>query len=127
MEDNSTTEIVNIRYSSNCNKKNSKRRKKCKNIPLGTAVEFTADITLKKCERQTGKQDQLMNRCNEITSKSVSVVISPVGMEDTLVLDIEPLCDCECGLESSSSYDHTSEYCEFHGNICLVLERFPIT
>ena len=69
VEDNSTTEIVNIRYSSNCNKKNSKRRKKCKNIPLGTAVEFTADITLKKCERQTGKQDQLIDRCNKIGSQ----------------------------------------------------------
>lgn len=51
-------------------------------------------------------------------TKFISVVISPVGMEDTLVLDIEPLCECECGLESSSSYDHTSEYCEYHGKIC---------
>merc|ERR1719471_1879730 len=97
MEDNST-DVVSIRYTSNCNKKNSKRRKKCNNIPLGTAVEFTANITLKKCEKQTVK-------------------ISPVGIEDTLVIDIEPICDCECATEGSEGFDFTSEFCDFHGNL----------
>ena len=40
IEDNSSEEL-SIRYSSDCNKKQNKRRKKCSNIPLGTPVEFT--------------------------------------------------------------------------------------
>ena len=42
-------------------------------------------------------------------------MISPVGMEDTLVIDIEPICDCECSEEGSEGYDFTSEHCDYHG------------
>ena len=45
----------------------------------------------------------------------IAVVISPVGMEDTLVIDIEPICDCECSEEGSEGYDFTSEHCDYHG------------
>ena len=54
IEDNSTEEL-SIRYSSDCNKKQNKRRKKCSNIPLGTPVEFTANLTLKTCNNQLGR------------------------------------------------------------------------
>ena len=54
IEDNSSEEL-SIRYSSDCNKKLNKRRKKCSNIPLGTQVEFTANITLKTCKDQLGR------------------------------------------------------------------------
>ena len=43
------------------------------------------------------------------------VVISPVGMEDTLVIDIEPICECGCSEEGSEGYDFTSEHCDYHG------------
>ena len=43
------------------------------------------------------------------------VKISPVGIEDTLVIDIEPICDCECATEGSEGFDFTSEFCDFHG------------
>ena len=42
-------------------------------------------------------------------------MISPVGMEDTLVIDIEPICECECSEEGSEGYDFTSEHCDYHG------------
>ena len=45
----------------------------------------------------------------------IVVVISPVGMEDTLVIDIEPICECECSEEGSEGYDFTSEHCDYHG------------
>ena len=47
----------------------------------------------------------------------IIVVISPVGMEDTLVIDIEPICDCECSEEGSEGYDFTSEHCDYHGEL----------
>ena len=36
-------------------------------------------------------------------------------MEDTLVIDIEPICECECSEEGSEGYDFTSEHCDYHG------------
>lgn len=44
-------------------------------------------------------------------------MISPVGMEDKLVIDIEPICDCDCGVEGSDGYEYISEYCDYHGKI----------
>ena len=49
------------------------------------------------------------------------VVISPVGMEDTLVIDIEPICECGCSEEGSEGYDFTSEHCDYHGEETLVI------
>lgn len=54
IEENSS-EDLSLRFSSDCNKKQSKRRTKCSNIPLGTPVEFTVNITLKACRDQLGK------------------------------------------------------------------------
>ena len=49
------------------------------------------------------------------------VVISPVGMEDTLVIDIEPICECGCSEEGSEGYDFTSEHCDYHGEETSVI------
>ena len=65
---------VSIHYTSDCNKKQSKRRRRCPNIPLGTPVEFTAHITLKECKKD----------------KQV-ITISCVGKEDKFVLEFESI------------------------------------
>ena len=109
VEDNSS-ESVSIHFTSDCNKKHSKRRKRCRNIPLGTPVEFTAHITLKECSKE-----------NQV------ITISPVGMEDQFVVEVEPICDCDCNIEGSDGYEYTSEYCNYHGNSicgeCLCFDR----
>ena len=48
-------------------------------------------------------------------------MISPVGMEDTLVIDIEPICECGCSEEGSEGYDFTSEHCDYHGEETSVI------
>ena len=83
-------------------------------MPLGVEVEFTANITLRKCEAQKGEESK--DERSQCLHKIV-VVISPVGMEDTLVIDIEPICDCECSEEGSEGYDFTSEHCDYHGEL----------
>ena len=98
VEDNSP-ESVSIHYMSSCNKKHTKRRKRCRDIPLGTSVEFTAHITLKSCSQE-----------NQVFT------ISPVGMEDNFVVEVEPVCDCDCNIEGSEGYEYTSEYCNYQGN-----------
>ena len=31
------------------------------------------------------------------------------------MIDIEPICECECSEEGSEGYDFTSEHCDYHG------------
>ena len=105
VEDNSS-HSVSVHYTSDCNKKHSKRRKRCRDIPLGTPVHFTAHLTLKSCERQL-------------------VRISPAGMEDSLVVEVEGVCECDCTIEGSAGYEYTSEYCNYQGNsVCGECECF---
>ena len=43
--------------------------------------------------------------------------ISPVGMEDTFVIQVEAICDCDCQVEGSEGYDYNSEECDYHGHL----------
>ena len=46
VEDNSTGSAVSVHYTTDCTRKEMKRRRRCRNIPLGTPVTFTAHISL---------------------------------------------------------------------------------
>ena len=47
------------------------------NVPLGTAVEFELKVKMTQCKSQT-------------------IMVSPVGLADRLLVEIEPQCDCQC-------------------------------
>ena len=106
VEDNSS-ESVSIHYMSSFNKKHTKRRKRCRDIPLGTSVEFTAHITLKSCSQE-----------NQV------VTISPVGMEDKFVVEVEPVCDCDCNYQGNTicgecqCFDRPEQGDKFFGPHC---------
>ena len=36
-------------------------------------------------------------------------------MDDTFVIAVEALCECDCNIEGSQGNDYTSEYCDYHG------------
>ena len=38
-------------------------------------------------------------------------------MDDTLILEIEPLCECGCNFEGKDGFEYTSEHCDFRGII----------
>ena len=70
--------------SSDCNNKQWRRRRKCKNIPLGVTVSWEAAVTLRDCKPHT-------------------LHLSPVGMADVLEVELEPVCQCECGAAAAPS------------------------
>ena len=77
-------------------------RRRCRNIQLGTPVEFIVHITLKECKKD----------------KQV-ITISGVGMEDKFVLEVESICDCGCEVEGSEGFEHVSEHCSYLGiSVC---------
>ena len=49
----------------------------CNDVELGTEVEFQLKVTLNKCLPETFQ-------------------VSPVGINEKLTVDIEPLCECDC-------------------------------
>ena len=38
-------------------------------------------------------------------------------MEDTFVIQVEAICDCDCQVEGSEGYDYNSEECDYHGHL----------
>ena len=52
----------------------------CLNVKLGTSVKFTLHATLKSCKAET-------------------FVVTPVGIKDQMVVEVEPLCECPCAEE----------------------------
>ena len=49
----------------------------CHNIELGTPVDFNLTVTLKECVPDT-------------------IVVTPVGLKDQLIVEVEPICSCPC-------------------------------
>ena len=52
----------------------------CLNVKLGTSVKFTLHAKLKSCRPET-------------------FVVTPVGIKDQMVVEVEPLCECPCAEE----------------------------
>ena len=103
VEDKSS-ESIQIYYTTSCGKKRNKRKRRCKNVPLGTQVDFTAHITMKKC-------------------KSSRIEIFPVGLDTKMTIEVEPICECSCS--SPSVKREPSELCNQRGyNLCGDCECF---
>ena len=92
VEDNSS-DSVSVYYTAACTGDVERRRRRCRNIPLGTPVQFTAHLTLQSCNTEV-------------------ITISGVGMEDKFLVEVEPVCSCGCedgGVEGG-------EYCSGQGD-----------
>ena len=56
----------------------------CLNVKLGTSVKFTLHAKLKSCRPET-------------------FVVTPVGIKDKMVVEVEPLCECPCAQEGDGA------------------------
>ena len=113
-----TTVRVNVNSSSNCPAKlipeckqqeaDGEEGKKlpttaeCKNVELGTPVEFTLEVKPKTCSPET-------------------VWVQPVGMVDRLLVEVEPVCECPCRRTDDDLTPEEercqSERCNGHGHL----------
>ena len=53
-------------------------------MKLGKSVKFTLHATLKSCRPET-------------------FVVTPVGINDQMVVDVEPMCECPCAEEGDGA------------------------
>ncbi|XP_045785292.1 integrin beta-PS [Maniola jurtina] len=103
MKDTSS-DALQISYYSSClgSKDNVVQTNKCDGLKVSDVVEFTAEITLKECPKDPSKWKQ-------------SFTIYPVGVSESLNVEVEMLCDCPCEHPGHHAYDDRLEVCSGQG------------
>ncbi|KAI8035233.1 integrin beta-PS isoform X2 [Drosophila gunungcola] len=101
MKDNATGD-VKITYFSSCVHGPEMQTSKCDNLTVGQQVSFTAQIQVLKCPEDPRDWTQTIN-------------ISPVGINETMQIQLEMLCACPCEKPGSIGYQEHSKSCSEHG------------
>ncbi|KAK0178527.1 hypothetical protein PV327_007409 [Microctonus hyperodae] len=103
---------IKIRYLSSClNEGPPVETSKCDGLKVGTKVEFIAEIEVTSCPDNRSEWKQKFD-------------IYPVGINETLTVNLEMLCDCECE-HDGSMYEPNSPECNGVGTLkCGVCECY---
>ncbi|XP_050330333.1 integrin beta-PS-like isoform X1 [Bactrocera neohumeralis] len=110
MKDNATSN-VKITYHSAClNGGPEIPTAKCDGLKVGDVVNFTAQILVTSCPTDPREWNQVIQ-------------IYPVGINESLVIDLEMLCSCPCERPGTTGYEAHSSKCSNHGTLmCGVCE-----
>lgn len=112
MRDNATS-AIKITYKSRCLGNagaDPVETKKCEGLKVGDTVEFIAEITVQQCPVNPREWRQIFQ-------------IYPVGLNESLVVDLEMLCDCACEQPGHPAYEANSAQCNYQGTLkCGICE-----
>ncbi|XP_073833072.1 position-specific antigen beta subunit myospheroid isoform X2 [Musca autumnalis] len=104
MKDNATSH-VKITYHSTClNGDTELATSKCDGLKVGDIVTFNAKIVVTSCPADPAEWKQ-------------TIQIYPVGINESLVVDLEMLCSCDCERPGSAGYELNSPQCNNHGKL----------
>ncbi|KAH8416731.1 hypothetical protein KR222_000277 [Zaprionus bogoriensis] len=102
MKDNATGD-VKITYFSSCLTDGPQiKTNKCSGLKVGDKVEFSAQIVVTKCPKNPRNWNQVIQ-------------IYPVGINESMVIDLEMLCSCPCENPGSIGYELHSKHCHNSG------------
>ncbi|GAB6025583.1 hypothetical protein CHUAL_011311 [Chamberlinius hualienensis] len=107
LKDNSQN-FIQVNYFSKCTENQRLSpiaTKTCKNLKLGTEVTFDVELTVTKCPA---------NYKDEI----YTFEISPVGLSETLVVDVQLSCDCQCERDGQKNSHHCTNAGTYECGIC---------
>nr|XP_023020280.1 integrin beta-PS isoform X1 [Leptinotarsa decemlineata]XP_023020284.1 integrin beta-PS isoform X1 [Leptinotarsa decemlineata] len=86
---------------------------KCGNIKVGDIINFKIDIEVLKCPEKRSDYFQ-------------TIQIYPVGINESLTIDLEMLCECNCEKPGDRFYLENAPACSHHGTYkCGVCECYP--
>ncbi|XP_023167612.1 integrin beta-PS isoform X1 [Drosophila hydei] len=110
MKDNATGD-VKVTYLSSCLTNGPQiKTNKCGGLKVGDKVTFTAQITVTKCPTDPRHWNQ-------------AIQIYPVGINESMIIDLEMLCSCPCEHVGSTGYELHSQKCHNHGTyMCGICE-----
>lgn len=102
MKDNATS-AVKITYHSAClGNGTPTATNKCDGLRVGDIVSFTAEIVVTSCPSNPRDWKQTFQ-------------IYPVGIDESLIVDLEMLCSCPCEHSSYPTFQINSPKCKGHG------------
>lgn len=87
---------LKLEYYSKCLGNKLEKTNKCSGLKTGTEVKFEIRITALQCPTIPSDRKQ-------------TITISPVGLKETLQLDVQIICECEC--EQEDKEERNSEKC----------------
>ncbi|XP_076250227.1 position-specific antigen beta subunit myospheroid isoform X1 [Rhynchophorus ferrugineus] len=106
---------VSIRFFTKCLNATgaSVNTNKCGNIKVGDMINFKIDLEVLKCPKL--KKD-----------RTQTIQIYPVGINESLIIDLEMLCGCNCEQPGDKFYEENSPVCHNHGTYkCGICECNP--
>lgn len=109
MKDNASS-AVKITYFSTCKGTNRMQTNKCDGLKVGDVVSFETEIVVTSCPSNPSEWKQ-------------SFQIYPVGINESLVIDLEMLCSCPCEFSGHPAFEDLSPRCNGHGTMkCGICE-----
>lgn len=97
LKDNAN-EFLNVKFMSQClNERTFKQTKKCDEIKVGDEIIFEVELTATSC------------------LATQSLKIYPVGIDESLIIDIDMICSCSCEDPISDLYQMNSTRCSNKG------------
>lgn len=102
MKDNSTNHVKVTYYSSCLGSGPPIATSKCDGLRVGDVVSFSAEIVVTQCPPNPRDWIQTFQ-------------IYPVGINESLVIDLEMLCSCACEQQGHPTYEPFSPRCKGHG------------
>lgn len=102
MRDNATN-AIKITYYSACKGNGAAvPTSKCEGLKVGDVVSFTAEIVVTSCPQNPKDWFQTFR-------------IYPVGINESLIVDLEMLCSCGCEKPGHPQFEGNSTKCSGHG------------
>jgi len=98
MKDNSTGSVRVTYYSSCISGGPPRQTNKCSGLKVGTRVMFTAKIEVVKCPKDPRDWKQTFQ-------------IYPVGINESVIVDLEMICQCDCERPGNEGYEERSSLC----------------
>lgn len=107
IKDNANS-YVKIQYYSACLSKEPNAAQlptaKCEGLKVGDSVTFSAEITVVECPKNKHERMQ-------------TIQIYPVGINETLTVNLEMICGCDCENPLDKTYITNSKDCKNKGNL----------
>ncbi|CAG0919657.1 unnamed protein product [Notodromas monacha] len=118
LRDNATGP-VQITYYSKCLDANGPERQtsKCEGLRIGSKVQFTINIKVTKCPKDPSQRKQ-------------TIKIEPVGVNESLIVDLEMQCECDCEKPGNPGFKPaiSARECNYNGDlkcgICACKEQY---